>query len=325
VKKKEDNRSETDSAIIADLSRAIEDLVSGRKRPEELEGIIDEAKTLATQWKNPYSAKDSKYRRPLFDNTSGDRTLLLVALVVALKRKVQELAEQKRISTPEDLEELINVYLHDCAQLRKLGEGIESAKGKPKPKRWQPFEETRRKCHRDFRNSIEYQFGGGLVADLRKNTALRGFSDAALLWIGATCLDNIFRGDAVGKVTTWVNFLGGPLVVVDARTDMQRLEDLFFGIGRKRLAKLLSGKKKRRYWRDVLQIMGKLLKERRRKKPKKSKPGPQRQIWLNDKDLRERVLKGIEVRLVSLSVEDPIKSEFLKVMHSSPAKRIGTR
>ena len=32
---------------IADLKRAVEELVSQRKKPEELEGIMDEAETLA--------------------------------------------------------------------------------------------------------------------------------------------------------------------------------------------------------------------------------------------------------------------------------------
>jgi hypothetical protein len=324
VKKKENTRADLFSATIADLSRAIEDLVSGRKKPEGLEGTIDDAKTLAQQWKNPYSAKDSKYRRPLFDTSSNPTIFLLAALVVALKKQDQELAEQNRISIFEELEELRSAVLHAYAQMRELGEALQSAKPKPKPKRWQPFEETRRKWYRNFCNSIEYQFGGGLVADLRKNPALRGLSDAELQWLGATCLDNIFRGDAVGKVTTRVNFLGGPPIVVDARTDMQRLEDSFFGIDRKRLSKLLSGKKKRHYWGDVIRIMAGLLKERPRKKRRKSKPGPARQIWLNDEDLRERVLKGIEARLNSFPVQGDIKEAFLKVVYDY-LQRIGKR
>jgi hypothetical protein len=105
---------------------------------------------------------------------------------------------------------------------------------------------------------------------------------------------------------------------------MQRLEDSFFGIDRKRLSKLLSGKKKRRYWGDVIRIMAGLLKERPRKKRRKSKPGPARQIWLNDEDLRERVLKGIEARLNSFPVQGDIKEAFLKVVYDY-LQRIGKR
>ena len=105
MKKKENNRADLSTAIIADLSRAIEDLESRRKKPEELEGIIDEAKTLAGQWKNPYSAKDPKYRLPLFDSTSSGRSFLLAALVVALKREV-EVLERIRRHFPNELEKL---------------------------------------------------------------------------------------------------------------------------------------------------------------------------------------------------------------------------
>jgi hypothetical protein len=308
--KKDFKPADTDSGIIAALQEALEDLVLRRKQPGE--GILIEARELAREWK--------VNGRPLFDETSRTTTLL-AALVVALKREV-ELLERIRRHLPKELEELQSASLH--AQMREIGEAIESAKDKPEPKRWQPFEETRRKRYRSFHNSIEYQFGGGLVADLRKSPALRGLSDAALQWLGATCLDDIFRGDAVGKVTTRVNFYGGSPIIVDARTDMRRLEDLFFGIGRKWLAKLLSGKKKRRYWGDVIGIMAGLLKERPRQKRKKSKPGPQRQIWLNDKDLRERVLKGIEARLNSFPVREDIKAAFNSVIHDY-LQRIGKR
>jgi hypothetical protein len=74
------------STIIADLRRAIEDLVSRRKKSQELEGMIDEAKALACDWKDPYSAQKPRDRRPLFDVTATDTNFLLAALVVALTR-----------------------------------------------------------------------------------------------------------------------------------------------------------------------------------------------------------------------------------------------
>ena len=165
--KKEDKRSETDSATIAELSRAIEDLVLERKQPGE--GIMIEARQLARDWK----VKD----RSLFDGTEHNKILLLAAvvvgLVVALKRKVQELAEQKRTRTPEELEELTKPFLHLHAQIRELGEArvkaLESEQPTPKP--WQVSDKKRSKSYRRFYNSIEYQFGGGLVAFSRKSPA----------------------------------------------------------------------------------------------------------------------------------------------------------
>jgi len=314
VKQKEYNQAETDSSLIVDLSRAIEELVSGQKKPEELKGIIDEAKTLAIAWKNPYSAKDSKYRRQLFNDTSSETNFLLAALVVVLKRKVQELAEQKGIPTTfEQLEELSNAYLQAHVQLRKLGEAIESGQ-----KSWQVSDKKRSKWQRDFRKSIEYQFGGGLEAEFRKRLPLLALGPYDPSY-QPVCLDNIFAGKPV---------------------KMRTLEDLFLGIDRKRFGKLLRPsvktigpatnlRQKREYhydWRDVIQIMDGLLKKRPRQKRKKSKPGPAQQIWLNDKDLRERVLRGIEARLKSspVPVREDIRSAFLKVIHDH-LQKIGKR
>jgi hypothetical protein len=325
VKKKEDNLFYADSALIADLSRAIEDLVLRRKQPGE--GLMIEARQLAREWK----VKD----RSLFDGTEHNKILLLAAVVVglvdALKRKVQELAEQKRAAaTPNELEKL-NRESRDADDVAAL---LVWARAHPKPKRERkptkddkpPKEDKRSKWDRSFYNSIEYQFGGGLVADLRKSPALRGLSDAVLQRLGATCLDKIFVGGDV---------------------NMRTLEDLFFRIDRKRLGKLLRPRvkkirhrtnlrQKHRYgWGDVIQIMSGLLKKRPREKRKmltekppkkrgKSKPGPAQQIWLDDRALRERVLNGIEARSNSFPVREDIKSEFLKVVHNH-LQRIGKR
>jgi len=313
VNKKENNRADLSSAIITDLSRAIEDLVSRRKRPEELEGIIDEAKTLARQWKDPYSAKRPKDRRPLFA-VSNSTMVLLAGLVVALKRD-HEFLERIRSRFPNELEELQSAVLY--AQLREWGEAAAEwdyalKRPKPKPTPRQVSEEKRSKWHRSFRNSIEYQYGCGLVADLRKSRAFRGLSDAALQWLGATCLDKIFAGDPV---------------------NMQGLEELFW-MDRCRFPtkELLSlsvedrrDRRKRVYgWRAVRKIMDFLLRETREfllkeKSGKRKQPvlGPPRKLWLydpKDPDLLLRVLKGIEASLNSLSVDDDIKAEFMKVI-----------
>jgi len=279
--KKEFKSTDTDSAIIADLSRAIEDLVLRHKQPGE--GIMIEARQLAREWK----VKGC----PLFDGSTTKTALLLLALVAALKRE-HELLEQIRRHLPVELEELQGAVLY--AQMREIGEALAGEQSKPTPR--QVSEKKRGKWHRSFRNSIEYQYGGALVADLRKYAAPGGLSDKVLQWFGATCLDDVFAGRPV---------------------NMHTLEDLFFGIDRKGLGKILrGGKKKRRYdFANVIQIMGKLLKERRRKKRKGSKPGPQRQIWLNDRDLREQVLKGIEARLNSFPVREEIKAALGSVVY----------
>ena len=235
---------------IPDLTRAIEELVSGRKKPQELEGIIAEAKTLAQQWKDPSSAKHLKDRRPLFDGTSSNVAFLLAALVVALRRD-HELLEPIRRRFPDELDNLSSAVCH--AELRELGEALASTR--PKPTSRQAYERERRKWHRNFYNSIEYQFGGEREADLRKSglTGLLGLADP--LWARMsppTCLDDIFAGVAV---------------------NMQRLEDLFFGIDRHRLSELVSernrikrGREVRYDYRAVAEIMGNLLKEPRKKR-----------------------------------------------------------
>jgi len=99
---------------------------------------------------------------------------------------------------------------------------------------------------------------------------------------------------------------------------MLRLEELF-GIGRKRLAKLVDheDKKRRKYdYRVVVKIMAALLApEKRPKKRKRLTPGrPGRLPWLNASDLRSRVLSEIEARINSLSVQEHIKASFLQVV-----------
>jgi hypothetical protein len=105
---------------------------------------------------------------------------------------------------------------------------------------------------------------------------------------------------------------------------MRTLEDLFFGIDRHRLRKLLPGVKKRYDCQAVRQIMDSLLNE---ELPEGEKPGrgPPRKVWLYDKKdlgLRTRVLKGIEARLNSFPMREDIKSAFLKVVHDD-LQRIG--
>ena len=303
---------------IPDLTRAIEELVSGRKKPQELEGIIAEAKALAQQWKGPFSAKRLKDRRPLFDGASSNVNFLLAALVVALRRD-HELLEPIRRRFPDELDNLSSAVWH--AELRELGEALASTR--PKPTSRQAFERKRRKWHRKFYNSIEYQFGGAAEAERRK--ALYPFHsllyeltslDDILVWerrkplsalhglpYEPTCLDDIFAGVAV---------------------NMQRLEDLFFGIDRHRLSELVSernrikrGREVRYDYRAVAEIMGNLLKEPRKKGKRSTLGRPPRAPWLNDNERRRHVLSGIEARINSFPVREDIKDAFLKVVQSS--------
>ena len=273
----------TDSEIIADLKRAIEGLESRRKRPEELEGIIAEAKALARWWKDPESAKRVQDRRPLFGETASDKTYLLAALVLKLLPD-HEIVELIRRHFPNELEKLRD---------RSLWAGIFAATRadagrRPKLSRRQRYERDKRaKRQRSFFNSIEYQFGGELAANLLKDVL---FPDdpvhKSILSSMQNCLDDILEGQAV---------------------NMLKLEELFFGIGRHRLGKLISSedKKDRRYGaRVVANVMHALLKEKPQEKRKGSKPGrPSSPPWLNNDLRRACVLAGIGERITRIAAE----------------------
>ena len=292
MRKKDAKRLETDSATIAELTRAVEELVSGRKKPEELQGIIAEAKALAYEW------KDSKNQRPLFRETAHNTHFLLAALVVALSRD-HKLVEHIRRHVPSDLDELIKrswiAFILKSASNRKL-----TATEKSELKR------SRFTLPGDV-GLIEYEFGGAREAKWRKLTSLPG------LPYQPTCLDSIFAGDAVKMHDSEgeMFFIGQP-----HRIPKRGLQTLF-GMNRHRLGKILQGgRKKRRYdWRDVVNIMRSLLSKPPREKRKRSEAGRPPQIpWLNDADLRTRVRSGIKARLTSIPVEKKIATAFLAIV-----------
>jgi len=66
-------------------------------------------------------------------------------------------------------------------------------------------------------------------------------------------------------------------------------------------------------YRAVKTIMDALLSEKPRRKRKRS-GRPPRLPWLNDPLLRTRVLRGIEVRINSLSLPQHIKIAFMTVV-----------
>lgn len=261
-----------DAATISELCHAIEELVSRRKRREEFEGLIDEAKTLANKWKDPVSATHPKDRRPLFDGTSTDTNFLLAALVVLLRRD-HELLERIRRHFPNEVQKLSD----DSLMADIMAAASMCASTRLQRTANQKYERKRRRWRRNFFSSIEYQFGGAAEAERRKPPlALHGLPYQPI------CLDDIFAGETV---------------------NMLRLEDLFFGIERHRLGNAVQGVQKRRYgYRAVVKIMESLLSEDPRKRRKNSTAGrPSRPPWLNDADLRPRALSGIEGRINNLA------------------------
>ena len=207
--------------------------------------------------------------------------------------------EQIRAHYPEQLE---NLGFASVIKLMRAGFEKQLAKEEPK----KVYERERSKSHRDFRRSIEYQFGGELEAEFRNRMpflALGPYDPSYL----PVCLDDIFAGDGVS---------------------MLKLEELFW-MERHRFPKELPSRRegiKIVYGCEaVVQIMRFLLRETRNsllnEKRRKHKPpvrGAPKKLWLYDEkdpDLQLRVLKGIEARLNSFPVRKGIKARFLKVVH----------
>jgi hypothetical protein len=269
---------------VTELFRAVEELVSTNKPPGE--GILIVARNLARQWKIK--------NRPLFEGLlENNRLLLLVALVVALRRDHLLLKMIQRYR-PAELENLIQASGH--AEISDIAAAW--ARKQPKPTPQQKYERKRRRWHRGDVGLIEYQFGGGLETNLRKQMFFPVdpfFSSVPFSM--QNCLDDIFAG---------------------APVNMLRLEELF-GMHRHRLAEALERVRRRgRYdYLDIVRIMDFLLKEKPRKKRKQAKPGsPPRMPWLNRHPLRTLVLSGIEGRINSLSMRVPehIKAAFVAVI-----------
>ena len=142
--KKEKRQSEERERTIAELFHAIEELVSRRVKRKDLEGLIDEARTLANEWKDPRSAKQN--RRPLFDATSTDTNFLLAALVVSLRPSHQCL-DKIRTYCPNELEKLISTsrVLEFRAIISAFASGTFP---EPPPKR--KYERKRRRWRRNL-------------------------------------------------------------------------------------------------------------------------------------------------------------------------------
>ena len=227
----------------------------------------------------------------------------LVELAGLQDREIEYLApfrrelERIRAYYPEQLENLSFASL-----IKDIRPFIEKQFAKKKEEPNKVFERERSKSHRDFRRSIEYQFGGRLEAEFRKRMPLLALGPYDPTY-QPVCLDEILAGDSGG---------------------MLKLEELFW-MERHRFPKELpnrrEGRKRVYGWQAVVQIMDSLLNEESRKRKKLARGRSPRKPWLDhpkDPGLRTRVLKGIEARLNSLSVDEDIKAAFLKVIHRHP-------
>ena len=247
-----------------------------------------EARQLAQQWK----VKECPERpaRALFDGTSSNTTLLLAALVVAFRRDHQ-LLERIRRHFRKELKKLSG----DHPLADALAACLMRMQPELTPK--QLYDTKRRKEHS---LGIEGEYGGrleALVAELRKlNRAPDNpYVDDFYKDFAPKCLDEIFKG---------------------GRVKMQKLQELF-EMERHQFPKSLPNISKGREtfydYRAVATIMDALLTEKPKEKRRKLGRSP-RIPWLNDPRLRMRVLRGIETRINSLSVQEHIKATFLSIV-----------
>ena len=216
-----------------------------------------------------------------------------IEYLTPFRRELEELRDYNR----EQLEALSFARVIKLSALPGFGEPLAEEERK------KVCERKRSRLHRDFRNSIEYQFGGGAEDEWRK--LMLQFLPA--LWLDhpiykappPTCLDKIFAGGS---------------------DSMLKLEELFW-MERHRFPKELPYRREDRKivydWEAVVHIMDFLLREKRdfllNEKRRKHKPpvrGTPKKLWLYDEkdpDLQLRVLRGIEVRIKSPSVPEQIK------------------
>jgi hypothetical protein len=281
LKGSQTERREADPELIAELISAVQRFVLHRIRPED--GILIEARQLAGRWKLAGQS--------VFGSSTQDLTLLLAGLIVAMRRdhEVFALIRQHR---PEELDKLIRES--SDAEIQTLTS--EPPSTQPTLTAKQRYEIKRGKRNRAFTRSIEHQFGGGLEAQVDWQTRLlpllgpTAYKDK--LRRSQTCLDHVFAGGSVNTL---------------------RLEELFW-LDRHRFAEALRGFHKRQFnYVAVTKIMDFLLKEQRLTKRKKS-GRPRRKPWLDDPQVRRRVLMGIEARINSLDIDSKIANAFLTVI-----------
>lgn len=281
-------KSEADAKTSVQLRRAIEDLISGRKKRQELEGTIIDATPLWMDW----TIKEaSGHSRPLFNDIAPPTTLLLGALVVAQGREIEkltkdcQLGEQIRRHYPAELKSLESKPEDGVVdQAYAIIKTLPPVKRKP----GRAYERKRLRYARLNQGLIEQEFG--TVSDpLAVSHALAPlFSKPP-----PRCLDGIFQRK---------------------RVRMLYLMELF-GFDRHRISNYLpdpnspSDRRVSYDYRDFVIIMNALLRE----KPRKRR-GRKRELWLGNPDLRVHVLSGIKERINSLSVPKDVRSEFLTLI-----------
>lgn len=224
---------------ITDLTRAIEDLASRKKKPEDLEGIIAEAQELARHWKVE--------KRPVLEGYSSQPlVVVLTALAVALRRD-HGFLKKIRHRFPNELDNLDTAV--QLGEIMELGSALPQAK--PVPSAKQRYEEKRRRHKWDNTGEIEREFGSERLSTFPSAFGPDGTPPV--------CLDALFRYEAV--TTTRLRELFG--------MDRHRFP---------RKLPCVSESKRTWYdLRAFLKIMDALLGEKpRRKKQKRGRP---RRVW----------------------------------------------
>jgi hypothetical protein len=258
-------------SLREELELALEGLES-RKKPEE--ALLVEARVLMREWKGGDG-------RPLYGCYEGNDRLVLLFGLVALQRREARLLE----GDSETLRAIGRHFSWDLKALRveALMADLLAAQGvtsRPKRGRREKYERTkRRRGSRNYRNSIEYQFGGEGEEAWKKCYPLWGskmFGAYAPAY-QPVCLDEVFKGHPL-------NMVG--------------LEELF-NMERHRLYRLFPEKPPLfdggpYDYRVVFRIVPRLLKEKQKRR------GARKRLWLSGPSLRVRVLRGMEARLMSL-------------------------
>ncbi len=159
------------------------------------------------------------------------------------------------------------------------------------PKQIWASQRRRYKHKARYGGTIAYEFGGKAEAETQR---LNPYG-SDLVQYEPTCLDRIF---------------------VDGGLNMLSLEDLF-GLNRgrfpKKLPRLEQGYETLYGYQAVTMIMDWLLSERILERKPGRRGGSARKLWLDDPELRGRVLRAIETRSRSLSQPKLIEKAFLTV------------
>ena len=191
-------------------------------------------------------------------------------------RRFEQRVETSRAHYPKELEDLIgkSTYAEAVAYIKTLPRGPD-----PKPK--ERYEIKRRRVPRV--GLIEQEFGGPEKWDF-----LRGGVRPQI----GNCLDDIFFGKGVHM---W---------------ELQQLFGMYDKRFPRNLPSFRNGRERLYDWQAVEKIMHHLLAESRTASKKRQRGKPLTR-WLNDPDVRTRVLNGMRMRLHEISSQKRVKAAFL--------------